>query len=233
MIQGEIIYASNTQEFGLQISNIIIQIIDACIIAKGKCSIAISGGSTPIPVFELLATKYYKNILNWSNVHIFFIDERCVPKDHPDNNYKSCYEIWLKYCSSINSHRIAGWLNPMDAARKYEEEITSLLNKKNGIPELDLLFMGIGEDGHIASLFPEYDFTKENNYCVENVYIQSKTMHRVTMTLPILNNAKNRIIGIVGEKKKKIFNDLMNYDYKDYPAAQLLSSNAKDTWVIN
>ena len=233
MIRGEIIYTKDSEAFSNQIVKILIRIIYDCLNARRECSIAISGGSTPIPVFEILANKYHQNNFDWSNVHIYFIDERCVPKDHPDNNFKSCYDIWLKHCPKIHCHRIEAWLDPMDAALKYEEEITSFLDKNNGIPQFDLIFMGIGDDGHIASLFPDYDFEKDNNYFVENVYVKSKSMYRVTMTLPILNNAKNRIIGIVGEKKKKIFSDLVSSDFKDYPIARLLSSSANDTWVIN
>lgn len=232
MIKGEIIHTKDSREFSEQVVNILIRTICDCINEKGQCFLAISGGSTPIPVFEVLVQKYDQCTYDWSNVHIYFIDERCVPKDHPDNNYKSCYEIWLKYCSKIQSHRIEGWLDPMDAAQKYEEEITSLLDRKNGIPQFDLIFMGMGEDGHIASLFPEYDFEKATVLCVENVHVKSKDIHRVTMTLPVLNNAKKRIIGIVGDKKKKIFNDIMNGNYKDYPVAKLLTSTANDTWVI-
>jgi len=233
MIQGEIIYVSNEEEFGTEISNIIVQTVDDCISEKSQCFMAVSGGSTPIPVFKVLAGKDNQDIIKWSNVHVYFIDERCVPKNHPDNNFKSCYDIWLKYFPKIHCHRIEGWLDPIEAAQKYDKEIISVLDEKNGLPQFDLIFMGMGNDGHIASLFPEYNFEKTTGLCVENVHVKSKDIHRVTMTLPILNNAKKRIIGIVGEKKKKIFNDLINSDFKDYPAAQLLSTNAKDTWVIN
>ena len=232
MIQGEIIYTKDSREFSKQIVNILIKTINDCINDKGECFIAVSGGSTPISVFEVLANKYSQDTYDWSNVHIYFIDERCVPRDHPENNFKSCYDIWLKYCPRIHSHRIEGWLDPIDAARKYDKEIISVLDDKNGLPQFDLIFMGTGNDGHIASLFPDYDFAKARTCHVENVYVKSKDMHRVTMTLPILNNAKNRIIGIVGDNKKKIFNDIMNGNYKDYPVAKLLTSTANDTWVI-
>ena len=174
MIKGKVIYTNSTNEFGAIIAGKIIDIILNSLSQNNKCCIAFYGGSTPQPVFIELANKCYQQVLNWSRVHIYFIDERCVPKNHPDNNFISCYDIWLKHCQKIHYHRIEGWLDPMDAALKYEQEIISLLDKRNGLPQFDLIFMGIGEDGHIASLFPEYDFKMGNNYCVENVYIQSK-----------------------------------------------------------
>ena len=155
------------------------------------------------------------------------------PPEHKENNFLSCYNIWLQHYPEIKYHRIETWLGPEVSAEKYEKEIESILNEKVEIAQFDLIFMGMGEDGHIASLFPEYNFNKSTPNYVENVYVQSKDMHRVTMTLPLLNNAKNRIIGVVGHKKRKIFMDLVNSDYKNYPVAKLLSSNAKDIWVIN
>ena len=99
--------------------------------------------------------------------------------------------------------------------------------------QFDLIFMGIGDDGHVASLFPEYDFEKSKNGYVEGLFVDKVGMNRVTLTLPVLNNAKNRLFGIIGKKKKAIFNNLLNYRYKNYPVARLLSSTANDIWVVN
>jgi len=233
LIKSEIIYIDSNNDFGNVVAQKIVDIILEILSINDNCCIALSGGTTPKPIFKELNKENYQNIITWDRVHIFFIDERCVPADHKDNNFKSCYNLWLQYYPEIHYHRIEGWIEPKEAAEKYEAEIISVLDKKDGIPQFDLIFMGMGEDGHVASLFPQYDFSKAKNLFVEDVYIKSKDMYRITMTFPMLNNAKNRIIGIVGEKKYKVFSDLMNSDYKDYPIAQLLSSNAFDTWVIN
>ena len=136
------------------------------------------------------------------------------------------------YFPEIKSHRIEGWNNAREAASKYENEIKSIIKKKNGIPQLDLIFMGMGEDGHVASIFPENEDHNSLDCLVEDIYVESKSMYRVTMTLQILNNSKNRIIGILGDKKRMIFNNLLNSNYKNYPIAKLLSSNSKDTWIL-
>ena len=167
MIKGEIIYTKDIGEFSSQIVNILIRTICECFNDKGKCFIALSGGSTLIPVFELLSNNYYQNVLDWSSAHIYFIDERCVPKDHPDNNFKSCYDIWLKYCPKINIHRIEGWLDPMVAARKYEKEINLNLDDCNGIPQFDLIIMGISDKAKIPSLI----FSSTASYVIEHVMI--------------------------------------------------------------
>lgn len=233
MIKGEVIYTESQKEFGIIAAQKMVSIISDTIDKSGKCSVAISGGRTPLPVYDILKSKNYQKILDWSKVYVFFTDERCVSKDDRENNFKSCYDSWLQFFPLINSYRIEGWLNPEEAALKYENKINSVLNKKNGFPQFDLIFMGIGDDGHVASLFPEYDFEKYINSYVVSCHIDKVNMNRVTMTLPLLNNAKNRIIGIIGKKKRTILNDLLNYSYKNYPVARLLSSEANDTWVVN
>jgi 6-phosphogluconolactonase len=232
MIKGKIIYSKDSEEFIKVILDLFLKTIDDCIIKNGECFLAVSGGTTPQPIFKILANKYYQKYLDWTCVHIFFVDERCVPIDHSDNNYKNCYENWLQFVPSINSHYIESWLEPCDAAQKYEKEIIACLNKKNGIPQFDLIFMGIGNDGHIASLFPGYNFEINNSSFVEDIYIKSKKMNRITMTLPLLNNAKNRIIAIIGNEKKKIFKHILKSDLRDYPVGKLLDSNSNDFWVI-
>ncbi len=233
MIGGEVIYTESQQEFGIIVAQKIVSIISETIDNSGKCSLAVSGGRTPLPVYDILNSKKYHQILDWSKVHVFFTDERCVAKSDSENNYKLCYESWLQFIPLINSYRIEGWLVPEEAASKYEDKIKSVLDLKNGFPQFDLIFMGIGDDGHIASLFPEYDFDGDVENYVESVYVEKVKMNRVTLTLPVLNNVKYRLFGIIGKKKKTILNDLLNYKYKNYPIAQLLSSSANDTWVVN
>jgi 6-phosphogluconolactonase len=233
MIGGEVIYTESQKEFGIIAAQKMVSIISDTIDKSGKCSVAISGGRTPLPVYDILNSKNYHQILDWSKVHVFFTDERCVPKDDRENNFKSCYGSWLQFSPLINSYCIEGWLAPKEAASKYEEKIKSVLDLKNGFPQFDLIFMGIGDDGHVASLFPEYDFEKSKNGYVEGLFVDKVGMNRVTLTLPVLNNAKNRLFGIIGKKKKAIFNNLLNYRYKNYPVARLLSSTANDIWVVN
>jgi len=233
MIVAEIIYTESQKELGIIVAQKMVSIISKTIDEYGKCFFAVSGGRTPLPVYGILKNKNYQQILDWSKVHVFFTDERCVSKDDRENNFISCYDSWLQFFPSINSYQIEGWLNPGEAALKYENIIKSVLNKQNGFPQFDLIFMGIGDDGHVASLFPEYDFEKNINNYVEGYHVNKVNMNRVTMTLPLLNNAKNRLFGIIGKKKKTILNDLLNYKYKNYPIARLLSSEANDTWVVN
>jgi len=232
MITGEILYTDDLNEFGILINQKMTKIIADSIDKRDKCYMAVSGGSTPLSVYKIFKNKKHENTLDWSKVFLFFIDERCVPKNDNDNNFKSCFDAWLHCFPEIKFHRIEGWIEAEEAALKYENKIKSVLDVGNGYPMFDLIFLGIGEDGHIASLFPEYNFDNKTTRFVENIHVNSINMGRITMTLPILNNAKNRIIGIIGEKKKQVFMDLLNSNYKNYPVSKLLLSNSKDTWVV-
>ncbi len=232
MIEGETIYAKDQKEFGLIAAQKMVRVISEAIDKKGKCFLAISGGRTPLPVYNILNSNKYQQILDWSKVFVFFTDERCVPKDSIENNFKLCFDNWLQFFPDINCNRIEGWLAPELAATNYEKKIKSVLDIKNNYPQFDLIFMGIGEDGHVASLFPEYNFEKSKNNYVEGFHVKKLKMNRVTLTLAVLNNAKNRLFGIIGNKKKAIFDDLLNKRYKDYPVSRLLASNANDIWLV-
>lgn len=233
MITSDIIHTKSINEFGVVISQKIVNIISKTIYKYNKCFMAVSGGSTPLPVYRTLIKKSLCNTLDWSKLHLFFIDERCVPIDDAKNNFNACHNAWLNHFPEIIHYRIKGWSDSKAAAMEYEKKIKSIFNLNNAVPRFDLIFMGIGEDGHIASLFPEYKFGNSRDQLVEKIYVKSKNMDRISMTIPLINNAKNRIIGIIGEKKRQIFWDLMKSNYKNYPVAQLLVSNSKDTWVIN
>ena len=222
----------NSQEFGDVIAQEIVRLIQNEIEEKASCYIAVSGGSTPVPVFKILGSEPNLNKIDWSRVHVFFIDERCVGPESDKNNFQSCYNHWLKNIQEIRSHRITGWMDPDKAAQEYENDIIKTIPSKGAIPSFDLIFMGIGNDGHIASLFPDYDFENKDQGLVRHVVVNSEIQDRITMTIPLLNNAKNRIFGIIGESKKKIYTDLITSKNTNYPVSHLLSSNAKDLWVL-
>ncbi|MBT7902079.1 MAG: hypothetical protein HN601_14175, partial [Candidatus Marinimicrobia bacterium] len=126
MITGDIVYTGSLNEFGILISKILINIISDTINNDGKCNMAVSGGRTPLPVYNIFTQKKFQDTLDWSKVHLFFIDERCVPADDKENNFKLCFNAWLKYYPEIKYHRIQGWLKSEEAATNYENEIKSV-----------------------------------------------------------------------------------------------------------
>jgi len=140
--------------------------------------------------------------------------------------------LWLRHHPEINRYRIKGWQDPELAAREYSDILKAKLPSNNGFPEFDMIFMGIGNDGHVASIFPDIQLKSSHDTHVEAVYVPCLEVYRITMNMEVLNNARNRIIGIVGKDKEKILNELRENKLMDYPVAGLLKSGANDKWVV-
>lgn len=168
--------------------------------ATGKTvSIALSGGSTPKRMHQILATLPG---INWSNVKVFWGDERTVPPDHDDSNYRMALETLLKPAGvpEANIHRMEGELDPAEAADRYEAALASL-PVTDGPPVLDIVLLGMGADGHTASLFPGTEaLTETQRFAVANHVPQMDTT-RLTLTYPVLNSAKSVIFLVAGEDK--------------------------------
>ena len=211
-------------------SRMIIEILDEYIQKNGLVSFAVSGGSSVRQVFISLGQKEYLDCLDWSKVHVFFIDERCVTENSIENNYKMCFDLWLKNNPFINKHRIISWFNPLQHAREYGARLQELLSTVEGLPSLDLIYMGIGNDGHYASIFSDYEDNDQD--LVRHIYVQKLGGWRITFSPAVINSAKNRIIAINGAKKIEIFNQIRIGEAHDLPVYRLLESNAKDRWIL-
>ncbi|MFN3480601.1 MAG: 6-phosphogluconolactonase, partial [Thermodesulfovibrionales bacterium] len=135
-----------------------------CIASKGSLVIALSGGSTPRRFYTLLSSDSYINKIDWGCVHIFWADERCVPKEHEDSNFRFAYESFISKVPlpTNNIHRIKSEKKPEVAAMEYENEIRDFFGKTE-LPVFDLIILGVGEDGHTASLFSDSIALKETN----------------------------------------------------------------------
>jgi len=196
---------------------------------KGRFAVALAGGSTPKALYELLAVEY-RDTLDWSKVHAFFGDERCVPPDHEDSNYRMAREALLSRVPVGSVHRMRGELAPPEAAALYEEELTSFFG---GPPGLDLVLLGIGEDGHTASLFPRTPaLGAHDRWAVENP-VEKLGTTRLTLTVPAINAARATIFLVSGESKAKALKEILegNADPREYPA-KLIRPSGTLAWVI-
>ena len=227
MVNGEKHFSKNEKDFSTIIIENIIDKVSSSIKSTGRCIMAISGGRTPIIVYKEIIKPKYAKVIDWSKLHILFTDERCVGKNHSENNFFNCYKNWLQYYPGISYSRIKSWWPPQITSKNYESLI------KNKFSEIDIIFMGMGEDGHVASLFPDYDFQNTSNFkLVEPIFHKKSNTFRITMTTKLLNSAKTRIFGIVGSKKKDVFMDLEKGNYRDYPIQYLINRNCKDKWIL-
>lgn len=182
----------------------IVTIVASAIDARGTCSIALAGGSTPKRLYELLATDEFRDRIDWSRVHLFLGDERYVPLDHPDSNFQMAKGALINHVSipDSNVHPVPTEQEPAEAARQYEDEIrTTLPAGADQIPVIDLILLGIGDDGHTASLFPGTDALHvEDRLVVANDVPQQGTT-RITFTIPLIQAARETIVLATGAGK--------------------------------
>jgi 6-phosphogluconolactonase len=168
--------------------------------ARGWFIVALSGGLTPRAAYSLLASDEFAARVDWSHVYVFWSDERCVPPDHPDSNYRMAREAWLDKVPILadNIHRIRGELDPHQAAADYRAELETVLGAAG---QFDLILLGLGADGHTASLFPATTALEERERSVVAVYVEQLQTWRVTLTLTVINAARHVLFLVSGTAK--------------------------------
>lgn len=210
-------------------------IADTSIDTKGSCRAAISGGSTPKKLFSLFAAEYGKNI-DWKNVYIFWVDERCVPEEEDESNYKHAEMLWLSAVSipKTNIYRIQGENNPEEEAQRYEQSMKKAFNTQD-IPLFDVILLGMGGDGHTASLFPESEALAEDSRLIIPVYDKKLKHNRITMTLPVLNNARHIMFLISGRSKARVLSEIIEDPDKrqHYPAGMIQAIHGDIRWLVD
>jgi 6-phosphogluconolactonase len=191
-----------------------------------KCTIALSGGTTPGNLYNILA-KRYKQEIDWNNVFLFWGDERFVPAEHPDSNYKLASENLISKVSmhKENIFKINTDVLPDDAAGKYEGILKKFFGD-NELPVFDIILLGLGKDGHTASIFPGTPAEYETNKWVMGYHVDSIDSNRITFTLPVINNAKNVIFLIAGEDKREIVEKIfIKQEENRFPALKVKPQN--------
>ena len=198
-------------------------------------SCALSGGSTPRRLFELLSSAEFP--IPWETVQLFQVDERTVPPDHPESNYRMIREALLSKVAipSANFHRIAAEKTDLDAAaREYAAELQRVLHPAPGdCPHLDLVFLGMGEDGHTASLFPLSPALAERKLWVCSNYSPRLGKHRVTLTYPVLNAASEIIILVSGSDKAETLRQALEGPPGVYPVQGISPVKGSLSWFTD
>ncbi len=196
-------------------------------------SLVLSGGSTPKALYELLATDPYREQIDWTKVRIFFGDERCVPPDHADSNYRMARISLLSEVPipGDNVYRMRGEIDPNEAAIEYGK----LLKAKFGDAGPDLVLLGMGEDGHTASLFPGTEALKETHHrCVSN-FVPKLNAWRITLTAPFINRARQVIILTAGANKAQRLSEVLEgpKDPNRLPIQLIDPAPGKLTWLVD
>ena len=210
--------------------------VDSAIAANGRFAVALSGGNTPRSVYSLLASDY-KTALPWDKVHIFFGDERSVPPDHPDSNYRMANEaLFAKIAIPAgNVHRVRTELAPDAAAEDYDRQLRDFFNLSSGAwPRFDLVLLGLGEDGHTASLFPGSSALEEKSRLVAATWVERMKTFRITLTYPVLNHAAAVEFLISGAGKAQILSQVLSSSSgATYPAQRIKPERGRLLWLVD
>jgi 6-phosphogluconolactonase len=219
-------------------------ILEACsqaIRSRGVAYLALAGGATPRLAYTLLSQPEYASRMQWSNLQVFWSDERLVPPDHADSNFRLAAEVLIS-CVPIspeNIHRMRGELAPAESAQDYEDEMRSRLAPgEDGFPCFDLMMVGMGDDGHIASLFPGSPALLEHQRWVvasEHNQPPPPLVPRLTLTLPVINAAAQVLVMVGGEKKAERMRQVLEGDPTREPCpAQLIEPRSgRLTWLLD
>jgi 6-phosphogluconolactonase len=214
-----------------------LEIANEAINARGKFHVALSGGSTPRSLYRLLALPQFAERIPWDRVHIYFGDERTVPPDHNDSNFRMAKEALLDHVAIplAHIHRIKGELeDPHDAAGEYTRELTSNLPlSAQGVVQFDLLLLGVGSDGHIASLFPATPVLHERARLVEAVRVEKLDSWRITLTLPVIDHARHVLILVSGDAKAPIIRDVFATRRTPPYPVQLINPQGMLEWHLD
>lgn len=203
--------------------------------SSGRFTAALSGGRTPLGLYSILGSGICDSDINWGQVHIFWSDERCVGPDDKDSNYLAAFGMFLSkvLIPDRNIHRMIGEKGPEEGARLYDKELRDFFGDK-GIPSFDLIILGIGEDGHTASIFPGSEALHEKRLLAAPVRLMPSMKDRITLTLPVLNNAGNILFLVTGTKKAGIIADIMDDSKRPrHPAGMVRPVNGELSFFLD
>jgi 6-phosphogluconolactonase len=198
---------------------------------RGRSAVVLAGGSTPKATYGVLARDYAGRI-DWSKVHVFFGDERTVPPDHEDSNYRMARESLLDHIRVGSVHRIRCELPPDEAATAYEQELRDFFGEE--LPRFDLILLGIGADGHTASLFPETPALEVADRWVVSNPVPKLDTNRITLTVPVINAARSVDFLVAGEDKAEALKEILegDADPRKYPARLIQPPGGPD-WMLD
>lgn len=237
------------EELALKAARRFARLADQYVIGCGRFTVALSGGSTPRAMFSLLAERPFADTVPWASIYFFWGDERCVPPDHPDSNYRMASETLLSKVPvpSQNIFRIpAETPEPELAAESYAATLSRFFLAGSGaiesgtaplsnLPRFDLVFLGMGPDGHTASLFPHTTALRAGQKIVVANYVEKFKAHRITLTAATINNARNVTFLAAGEDKAEALKNVLEGDYQPdlYPSQLIRPANGTLLWMVD
>ena len=203
--------------------------------AQGRFAVLLAGGSTPRAAYELLARQPLCDLVPWESVHLFWGDERYVPPDDPANNARMARQAFIDNVSVPASqvHPIPYRSSPRESAAEYEDLLRALFT--TGPPRFDLVFLGLGANGHTASIFPGTAAVEERMRWVMEVYVAEEDLYRITLTPPVINRAALVAFIVAGEGKAPILRETLEGERKPrlIPAQMIGPANGALIWLVD
>lgn len=206
----------------------------AAIDQRGAFFVALAGGTTPKNAYRLLGREPRRSSIDWNHVFFYFSDERCVGPQHPDSNYRMAWEAFLATLDLVDEHvhRMRGEDDPLQSAQQYAE---LLVQTMGDLPRFDLMMLGMGTDGHTASLFPGTDPLTDNDRLVRAPFVEKLNSYRLTMTPLVLNSARHVVIATEGPSKAPALYAVREgpYDPLTHPIQVVRPSEGELTWLVD
>ncbi|MBV8637549.1 MAG: 6-phosphogluconolactonase [Candidatus Eremiobacteraeota bacterium] len=231
---GELFVFETPADVTKALADLFVRCGQEAIAAHGRLCVSLSGGTTPKATYELLATPGYAGALDWTKIEVFFGDERCVPPDDPQSNYKTANDAFLSKLGvpAANVHRMRGEDDPVEAASAYSDELRNVLGAD---PRFDLVMLGMGPDGHTASLFPGSDPLEGDDMLARAVYSASHQQWRITLTPRVLNNARTVAFAVEGAGKAFVLKEVREgpYDPVNLPSQIIAPHDGRLVWLVD
>lgn len=224
-------------ELSLAAASLFVESSSQAIAQRGRFLAALSGGNTPTLLYQILASELYRNQINWTKVHAFWGDERCVPPDDPGNCYYQARLALLDHVDILadNIHRVQSTLEPASAASDYAHTLKVFSTPPLDWPRFDLVLLGMGEDGHTASLFPGSPVEATSPAVAVTANYQDRPAKRVSLTTLVFNSARQIIFLVSGENKSETLASVLNGEYhpEQLPAQRIRPTDGEAIWLVD
>ncbi len=222
---------SNLDELSEGAKQCFIEIANEAIQLRGRFLVSLSGGNTPMKLYEKLATEK----LDWSHIHFFWGDERCVPVDDAGNSYGQAKKVLIDKVNATNIHRVNSDLEPAQATKEYASTLKGFSEAPLDWPRFDLVLLGMGDDGHTASLFPGSPVDVDSATLAVVANYQDRPANRVTLTQNVINDARNIFFLAVGASKAETLKKILSNTYTptELPAQRIDPKDGKIIWFVD
>jgi 6-phosphogluconolactonase len=235
-MKGHVQVFNSKTELAKGAARAIAELLGAAVQQRGVASLALSGGDTPRMVYEQLGSERTHVKPPWKKTHLFMGDERCVPPDASNSNYRMVNDTLVRRISipPANVHRIVGEIPPSDAAEIYEDKLKEFFQLGPGqLPVFDVILLGLGEDGHTASLFPGTPAVTETQRMVTSLTVEGQKAARITLTLPVINNARTVMFLVAARNKAKVLQKVVEESEIIYPAQMVAPTSGELHFLVD